>query len=95
MILFEDDNNEYDYEDEENENNAKNTSEDPRQKVINLIEKIFNNFKKYYYPNTDLIIDESLIYFRGRSKLKFYIPMKPHKWGFKFHIICESNSIMY
>ena len=24
--------------------------------------------------------------------MKFYIPMKPHKWGFKIHLLCDSNT---
>ena len=24
--------------------------------------------------------------------MKIYIPMKPHKWGFKIHLLCDSNT---
>ena len=24
--------------------------------------------------------------------MKFYLPMKPHKWGFKIHLLCDSNT---
>ena len=24
--------------------------------------------------------------------MKFYIPMKPHKWGFKMHLLCDSDT---
>ena len=24
--------------------------------------------------------------------MKFYLPMKPHKWGFKIHLLCDSKS---
>ena len=24
--------------------------------------------------------------------MKFYIPMKPHKWGFKIHLLYDSNT---
>ena len=37
-------------------------------------------------------IDESLLHFTGKNKMKFYIPMKPHKWGFKIHLLCDSNT---
>ena len=23
--------------------------------------------------------------------MKFYIPMKPHKWGFKLHLLCDAD----
>ena len=40
----------------------------------------------------NITIDESLLHFTGRNKMKFYIPMKPHKWGFKIHLLCDSNT---
>ena len=24
--------------------------------------------------------------------MKFYIPMKPHKWGFKIHLLCDADT---
>ena len=39
-----------------------------------------------------LCIDESIIPFRGRHKLKQYNPMKPNKWGFKVFLLCDSAS---
>ena len=24
--------------------------------------------------------------------MKYYIPIKPHKWGFKIHMLCDSDS---
>ena len=24
--------------------------------------------------------------------MKFYIPMKPHKWGFKLHLLCDADT---
>ena len=40
----------------------------------------------------DITIDESLIHFTGRNNMKFYITMKPHKWGFKIHLLWDSNT---
>lgn len=33
-----------------------------------------------------------MIAFKGRSVYRFYMPMKPVKFGFKLHFLCESNS---
>lgn len=54
------------------------------------------NFKKVYNLSQKICIDESLLYFRGRNKLKFYLPHKPHKWGFKLHLLCDAeNNYVY
>jgi len=94
-----------DNENEENENenqtdinnrneNLKNQENDidPRIKMLSFIEKICQKFKTYFYPHKNICIDESLVYFRGRCKIKFYMPLKPHKWGFKLHLICDSKT---
>ena len=45
-----------------------------------------------YILGKNITIDESLLHFTGRNKMKFYIPMKPHKWGFKMHLLCDSDT---
>jgi len=42
--------------------------------------------------NAIKVIDESMAAFTGRSKMKFYIPQKPTKWGFKIHVLSESET---
>ena len=49
-------------------------------------------FKNNYKLGSNITIDESLLHFTGRNNMKFYIPMKPHKWGFKIHLLCDSNT---
>ena len=34
-----------------------------------------------YHPNREVSIDETLVPFKGRTKLLQYIPSKPHQWG--------------
>ena len=76
-------------------NTSKNNEEneiDLRKKIQIFIEKLSSNFQKYYTLGKNITIDESLLHFTGRNKMKFYIPMKPHKWGFKIHLLCDSNT---
>ena len=65
---------------------------DPRQKIQLYLEKLAQNFQKYYALGANITIDESLLQFKGRNSMKFYIPMKPHKWGFKIHLLCDSDT---
>ena len=59
------------------ENNEENEI-DPRKKIQIFIEKLSSNFQKYYTLGKNITIDESLLHFTGRNKMKFYIPIKPH-----------------
>ena len=38
-----------------------------------------------------LCIDEQMVPFKGRSVLKQYLPMKPHKWGYKLFVLCDNT----
>ena len=65
---------------------------DPRHKINLFLEKLAKNFQKHYDLGENLTIDESLVHFKGRNSMKFYIPMNPHKWGFKIHLLCDSDT---
>ena len=76
----------------ENSDTNINNGLDPRKKINLYLEKLSENFQKYYELGKNITIDESLVHFTGRNSMKFYIPMKPHKWGFKIHLLCDSDS---
>ncbi|KAG8187496.1 hypothetical protein JTE90_022889 [Oedothorax gibbosus] len=42
-----------------------------------------------------LNVDEFMIPFKGRNKLKQYIKNKPHKWGIKVFGLCGSSGMLY
>ncbi len=87
-----------DYEEIYLSNSLKNQDNlvDPRERVEGFIQLLCKNYKRYYLPKKNIVIDENLLYYRGRQKLKFYIPAKPHKWGFKIHLLCDSiNNYVY
>ena len=33
-----------------------------------------------------------MVFFRGRSSMKFYMSVKPTKWGFKMHSLVDSKT---
>lgn len=41
------------------------------------------NFTKYFTPFQKLVIDESLVLFRGRLLFRQYIKSKAHRFGIK------------
>ena len=69
-----------------------NGNKDPRHKIKLYLEKLAKNFQRYYELGENITIDECLVHFKGRNSMKFYIPMKPHKWGFKIHLLCDSDT---
>ena len=52
-------------------------------KVRPLLDTVVNNFHESYTPSENLLIDESMIGFKGRLAFLQYMPKKPHKWGMK------------
>jgi len=74
------------------ENNEIHKNEHCFFKISPLISYLCTQFRQFYIPNQCLSLDESLISYRGRSSFKFYMPLKPSKFGIKLHCVCESNS---
>ena len=74
---------------EEEEDIYKN---EPRHKTEFYINTIIKNSKNYYIIGKNVTIDEKMIFFRGRSLRWFYLPAKPHKWGFKIHSFVDSRT---
>ncbi|KAL4512697.1 hypothetical protein ABPG72_020534 [Tetrahymena utriculariae] len=62
----------------------------PISKIQNFINILNKRFKFNYYPQKELIIDESMQ--RGRCSLKVHRPLKPTKCGFKDYVLCHSTS---
>ena len=55
-----------------------------------LYEVINGQFKSSYVPGTNLTVDERISPFRGRVSFKIYMPKKPHKYGIKLWVLCDS-----
>jgi len=77
---------------EHNDQDREDLDFDPRYKLGKLLKFLEYNFKKNYIPDQKITIDETMVGFTGKNKMKFYIPTKPTKWGFKIHILSESKS---
>ena len=61
-------------------------------KINSFVETIIAQCKKHYVPDREVTIDESMIPFRGRSKLIQYMPLKPIKYGLKAFLLCEAKT---
>ena len=67
-------------------------NQDPTYKFSSLMRNIIDNSQSLYIPDRNLTIDEAMVKFSGRSKMKVYMPLKPIKYGFKIFLLCESKT---
>ena len=74
-----------------NNNDTQNIS-DKLYKIRPLITYFAERFKSVYNPGEILVIDESLMPFRGRLGFRQYIPNKKNKYGIKLYKLCSPNS---
>lgn len=56
-----------------------NADYDKLYKLRPFLNKLNENFKKYFMPNKYQSVDESMIKLKGRSSMKQYMPLKPVK----------------
>ena len=55
---------------------------EPKKKINLLISKTIIQWKKFWCLKNILTIDESIVSFKGRNKMKFLMPHKPIKFAF-------------
>lgn len=70
------------------------------KKIHDLANMLNNKFQEVLTPGKFVVIDESMIPWRGRLKFKQYIKNKSHKYGVKIYKLCTPegytyNSIIY
>jgi hypothetical protein len=70
-------------------------SNDRLYKLRPIIEILLNNFKNRLTPGQDVVIDESMIPWRGRLAFKQYITNKRHKFGVKLYKLCTIDGYVY
>lgn len=62
--------------------------------------KIFMDFfnlavKKHYKPNSDLSIDESILFTTGLCPFRVSMPSKPYSYGIKLYSLADKNGFLY
>lgn len=61
---------------------------DKLHKIRNIVETIVDTFKSAIKPGKSIVIDESMVPWRGRLRFRQYIPGKRHKYGIKLYKLC-------
>lgn len=70
-------------------------TEDRLHKIRIIIEAIVDNFKSSVKPGKNIVIDESMVPWRGRLGFRQYIPGKRHKYGVKAYKLCLPEGSTY
>ncbi|RWS23338.1 piggyBac transposable element-derived protein 4-like protein [Leptotrombidium deliense] len=60
-------------------------------KVRDIINRLRDNYVKAYIPETDLVVDEQMVGYKGRTSLKQHMPNKPDKYGIKLWALVDRN----
>lgn len=65
------------------------TSQDILVKIRMIVEHTKKKFREAVVPFENLVIDESLLLFKGRLRFKQYIPNKRSRFGIKIFVLCD------
>jgi len=57
-----------------------------------FFDSIVKNFRDVYIPGQNIAVDESLMLYKGRLRIKQYLPKKKARFGLKLYQLCESGS---
>lgn len=64
-------------------------------KIENILSKLISNYQDILQPGKILVIDESMVPFRGRLHFRQYIPNKTHKYGVKLYKLCSPEGYTF
>ncbi|XP_017795921.1 PREDICTED: piggyBac transposable element-derived protein 4-like [Habropoda laboriosa] len=60
-------------------------------KVLPLVDILMVNYQKVFSPGKDIVVDETMVPWRGRLVFRQYIPTKSHKYGVKLFKLCSTE----
>ena len=63
---------------------------DPLFLVRGLIDRVVPRFRILKEADENIVLDESMIPYKGAKYMRKYLPKKPHKYGYKVFLVCDS-----
>lgn len=60
-------------------------------KIRLLVDSLQIKYKQIPFERSMFCVDEQIVPFKGTFALKQYNPMKPHKCGYNFLVLCDNN----
>ena len=74
------------------QDNTLPTDNDRMRKIRPVFTYICNRFKATFVPFQKLVIDESLVLWRGNLYFRQYIQTKRHRFGLKLYVLCDCET---
>lgn len=78
-----------------NDNEGLLESGDKLYRIRPILDRLNERFRTVMTPGRDLVIDESMVPWRGRLGMRQYIKNKRHKYGVKLYKICTVSGYTY
>jgi Transposase IS4 len=75
-----------------NEADENQTLERRVEKVNGFMQHLDIKFREHMIPRKQIVVDESVVNFKGRVCFMTYNPNKPNKWGIRIYILADSGS---
>ncbi|KAK9530197.1 hypothetical protein VZT92_011717 [Zoarces viviparus] len=75
-----------------NNNEERQEENDPIYKIRPLITHLTSKLTSIPMSE-NLAVDEQMIPFKGRNRIKQYLPSKPKKWGYKILVLAGSDGV--
>ena len=72
--------------------NEQTEDADRLKKIRPILEIVRNSFQTCLRPFQKLVIDESLMLYKGRLTFKQYIPSKRSRFGIKLFVLCDCKT---
>lgn len=61
-------------------------------KIKKFFDALIERFSTVYIPEAEVVVDESLMLWKGQLAMKQYIPLKRARFGLKSYELCEARS---
>ncbi|XP_050314831.1 piggyBac transposable element-derived protein 4-like [Anthonomus grandis grandis] len=61
-------------------------------KVENILNMLKQKFQTEFHPFQNIVIDESMVLFKGRLSFTQYIKTKRHRFGIKLYVLCDCET---
>ena len=62
------------------------------KKIESVYDCLRKSFRESFYPYQNVVIDESLVLWRGNLSFRQYIPSKRHQFGIKLFVMCDCKT---
>ena len=74
------------------ENREAQYVKDKMRRIRLVFDHLRSSFSNAHNPSKNLVIDESLVLWRGNIGFRQYIPSKRHRFGLKLFVLCDCKS---